>query len=229
MTVTALGGSGGYSWWNGYNGGLGGAIISSFSVFPGQNFFACVGGAGGMPSAGYYDGGTGGFNYDEFAAGGGGSSSILSGGNCSRIIVAGGGGGAGYYSSGGDGGAVSSIGALPLNAKSDSRVNEGYPLGGGGGGYVGGALTSNGGGGLGGTSFTSGNLLSSTIGANTGNGLITVEFSSSGKTIHATQLSQSSSMCFCVPPTYQPTGQPTGISTGLKKTQVSTKLLMVST
>ena len=222
MTVTSFGGSGGYSAYYGYNGGLGGSISASFSVIPGQNFFVCVGGAGGMPSAGFYDGGTGGSDYTYFGGGGGGSTAIMMANDCSPVIKAGGGGGAGYFSNGGPGGSLSNVGDIPTNAQSAPNTNSWGPIGGGGGGYVGGvagAVThvdfhyyspSVGDGGSGGTSYTIGDLVDYKIGANSGDGRAVISFSRSGNKLPE-PVSPSPGVCYCVPPTFQPTGQPTGI------------------
>ena len=196
MTVKASGGMGGSST-NGFKGGKGGYIIANFSVSPRQRYFVCVGGSGGMPAAGFYNGGAGGFEqrYNVYGGGGGSSSDVLIGGNCSRIIAAGGGGGAGLFDTGGDGGDITSTGTLPSNAQSASSVSQWPPVGGGGGGYIGGEAgteanvnvnyyyfqgTTGSGGGSGGTSFTVGSVVSYQIGANDGDGQVTVSFSRSG-------------------------------------------------
>ena len=76
MTVIASGANGGPSTFP-FPGGLGGSITATYSVFPGQIFYVCVGGAGGTPAAGFYEAGNGGTNTDFHGGGGGGSSDIF--------------------------------------------------------------------------------------------------------------------------------------------------------
>ena len=199
MTITATGGSGGFST-GGVVGGLGGFITANFSVIPGQTFYVCVGGAGGSPLRGYYNGGTGGFYppYNIYGGGGGGSSDVLTAGTCSRIITAGGGGGAGAYYAGGAGGAITTADALPSNAQSASTEYRWPTEGGGGGGYIGG-FAGSGKGGTGGTSYTTGTLLRYKVGANSGNGKVFVSFFRSGKPIPPA-VSSPSGACQCIPP-----------------------------
>ena len=208
MTVTASGGMGGLAgcfWelYGTYHGGLGGSITANFSVIPGQKYFVCVGGAGGMPTAGYYDGGSGGIYAPSnlFCGGGGGSSAVMLADTCSVLIKAGAGGGAGCYGSGGDGGYFSNSPGTSAASAQDSYT------GGGGGGYVGGYASSGGGGG--GSSYTSGNLISYNTGMNAGDGQVMVSFSRSGEPLPA-PVSPPSGVCYCIPPTPQPTSPPTG-------------------
>ena len=222
MTVTASGGNGGPTNFNPGNGqsppsgGLGGTITATYSVIPGQIFYVCVGGAGGMPSAGYYDGGVGSTDtlFNNYGGGGGGSSDILMAGSCARILTAGGGGGAGFFYSGGPGGAIN-FGASPSNAQSAPNEINYPPAGAGGGGYVGGMAglhSSFGGGGTGGTSYTTGTLMNIATGVNYGDGQVNVTFSSSGNPI-TNHGPQPNGTCYCIPPTTQPTASPTMIPT----------------
>ena len=207
MTVTVSGGNGGVSscyWINGYTGGLGGSITSSFSVIPGQKYYVCVGGAGGMPEAGYYDGGNGGRfpDVNAFGGGGGGSSSGILERNCTLLVKAGGGGGAGCYYSGGPGGYLSDPSSDGNSAQSADYDYQG----GGGGGYVGGYASS--GGASGGTSFTLGSVISYGVGVNAGDGLVSISFSKSGNPLPA-PVSPGRTVCVCAPSTPRPTSQPT--------------------
>ena len=198
MTVTATGGSGGYST-RGVSGGLGGTITANFSVIAGQKYFVCVGQAGGLPIGGY-DGGNGGFYppYNIYGGGGGGSSGITLAGNCSVLIKAGGGGGAGAYYPGEAGGALTSAGFWPSNAESASIEYKWPTEGGGGGGYIGG-IAGSGRGGSGGTSYTTGTILNYKIGVNSGNGKVIVAFFRSGKPLHP-PVTSPTGICRCLPP-----------------------------
>ena len=197
MTVTAYGSVGGYSYECGSYGGNGGSITASYSVIPGETYLVCVGGSGGD-----FDGGSGTY----YGGSGGGSTDIFLVGNCSRIIVAGGGGGAGCYSYGGDGGYLSNVGDTPSSAGSGDY----YYGGGGGGGYVGGGGGGYYYGGSGGTSYTSGALIDSEVGINTGNGQARVTFSHSGNVEEAVPMPDKPCIftphCYFAPPTPQPSG-----------------------
>lgn len=121
ITVTADGASGGDGWNVDVDtplgtGGLGGRVVATLAVTPGETLYLFVGGAGGdatatVPgAAGWNGGGAGGPSpYGYSGGGGGGASDIRRGGTAlgDRILVAGGGGsGSGWCTSGdGDGGA----------------------------------------------------------------------------------------------------------------------------
>ena len=199
MTVTAYGSVGADAYYYCYSyGGKGGSITASFSVVPGETYLVCVGGSGGA-----FDGGSG----SDYGGSGGGSTDIFLVGNCSRIIVAGGGGGGGCYSYGGDGGYLSNVGDTPSSAASGY-----YASGGGGGGYVGGGGGGYYYGGSGGTSYTSGVLIDSEVGINTGNGHVVVRFTRSGE-VHDETVPKPDKPCIFSPQCYfaPPTPQPSGI------------------
>lgn len=133
ITVSARGGQGGTS---GYTGGQAGQVNGVLTVTPGQVLYINVGGAGGMPTAGFNGGGVGGTSPASTGGGGGGGSDIRVGSNTvtARVLVAAGGGGSG---------GSTSYGATPGNGGGGSSCTT--PLGVGGGGASGCAAGTSGG------------------------------------------------------------------------------------
>jgi hypothetical protein len=170
LTITAVGGSGGTDPNNGFAGGEGAIVTTTFTLTGGESLQVIVGadGADGDASdvAGGVGAGTGGSSTGS-GGGGGGGSAVFNG--STPIVVAGGGGGSDegvggnadqngedYPSGGGGAGTLSgpgSVGTCSNYADPGSGMNGGSGNGGGGGGgYFGGGGACDGGGG-GGSSY----------------------------------------------------------------------------
>lgn len=153
----------------GESGGNGGVIIANVNLTAGQTYYYVVGnGTTSYSQTGYIYPGAGrgqsdqGSDGDDDTGGGGGYTGMFTGATASQanaLIVAGGGAGGGASVVGGPGGRIdtTNIYSALLGSSAASETN---PDGGGGGGYYGGARN------YGGTSYTSGTLVSYTIGGN---------------------------------------------------------------
>ena len=122
LTVTAQGAQGGF----GSPGGLGGSVIATLTVVPGEILNVFVGGQGGLVPlgglGGFNGGGAGGTGAGFHDGGGGGASDIRRGGSAlsNRVVVAGGGGGGSFSGFGGAGGGTTG-GAGSAPAQRDRR------------------------------------------------------------------------------------------------------------
>jgi hypothetical protein len=148
VTATVAAASGGDTG-NGFVGGTGGVVTTSFAVMPGQTMSVAVGehgqnssmpaGMGPFPGGegGYGGGGSGGSSMPRLGPGGGGGSFVTLGSQL--LVVAGGGGGGGAGGNGGEGGASGP------GSDGDSQLPGSPDAGGGGtesaGGAGGGNLT----------------------------------------------------------------------------------------
>jgi|HubBroStandDraft_6_1064221.scaffolds.fasta_scaffold141970_3 hypothetical protein len=140
VTITASGASGGRTSFGSGQGGLGGMLIATVGVTPGESLAVFVGGQGTNDYSrygygGFNGGGSGGeYSGGRTAGGGGGASDVRQGGDGlqNRILVAGGGGGQGCCGGGGGAGTGGAGGGRKSDAGSPPQ-REG-PSGGGGGG-----------------------------------------------------------------------------------------------